>query len=135
MCLGRKNHPPEANIKLKEQIQYFQQSNEYAELSGIDGELVEFECNILQGFTSIEILRKIQIELKIRQINPDHFEGRIMFMTMFNDIDWTKSGNSDVYISHAREVSDNAKEFQRGHWSSHGLGDEEKWLVTHNCKL
>ena len=27
-----------------------------------------------------------------------------MFMSMFNDIDWTKSGNSDVCISSAREV-------------------------------
>ena len=43
LCLGRISHPSEANIKWKEQIQHFQQSNEYAELSGIDGEPIEFE--------------------------------------------------------------------------------------------
>ena len=45
-------------------------------------------------------------------------------MSMFNDIDWTKNGNSDVCISNVREVSDYAKEFQRGHRSYVGPGDE-----------
>ena len=49
-------------------------SNEYAEMSGIDGELFEFEWHIFQGFTSIEILRQIQKDLDARQRNPDQFE-------------------------------------------------------------
>ena len=56
-------------------------------------------------------------------MNPDHFEGRIVVMSVFNDIDWT--GNSDVCFSNARKVSDHAKEFQRRHWSFLGLGDGE----------
>ena len=51
---------------------------------------------------------------------------------MFNDIAWTKNGHSDVCISKAREVRYYAKEFQRGHWSFLGPGDEEKWYGT--CK-
>ena len=43
LCLGRINHLLEANIKWKEQIRHFQQSNEYAEWSGIGGEPIEFE--------------------------------------------------------------------------------------------
>ena len=82
------------------------------------------------GFTSIEILREIQKDLNARQINQDQFEGRIKFMRMFNDIDWTKSGNSSASISNAREVSDYAMEFQRGHWSFLGPADEEKWYGT-----
>ena len=73
--------------------------------------------NISPGFTSIEILKHIQKDLKTRQTNPEQFEVRILFMSTFNDIDWTKNGNSDVCISNARDVSDYAKEFQRGHWS------------------
>ena len=42
------------------------------------------------GFTSIEILRHIQQYLNARRINPDQHEGRIIFMPMFNDIDWTE---------------------------------------------
>ena len=50
---------------------------------------------------------------------------------MFNDIDWTKIGNSDECISIATEVSDYAKKFPRGHWSFLGLGDERNmgWNV------
>ena len=55
-------------------------------------------------------------------------------MSMFNDIDWTQHKNSDVCLSNAREASDYAKEFQRGHWSFLGPGDEEKWYGTCNYK-
>ena len=30
------------------------------------------------------------------QIHPDPFTGRVLFMSMFNDIDWTKNENSSV---------------------------------------
>ena len=36
LCMGRVHQPSEANARWKEQIQYFQQSTEYAELSGIE---------------------------------------------------------------------------------------------------
>ena len=49
---------------------------------------------------------------------------------MFNDIDWTKSGNYPECILNAREVSDHAKKFQQGHRSFLGPGDEEKWYGT-----
>ena len=96
LCLGRISHPSEAKNKWKEQIQYFQQSNEYAEMSGLDGKPIEFEWNIFPGFTSIEILKAFS----------DKFEGTINFMSMFNDIDWTKNEHSGVCISNAREVRD-----------------------------
>ena len=98
----------------------------------IDGEPIEIEWNIFPGFTSIEKLWHIQKNLNARQIHPDQFEGRMMCMSMFNDIDWTKKGHADVCLSNAREVSDYAKVFQRGHWPFLGPGDEEQWYGT--CK-
>ena len=44
-------------------------------------------------------------------------------MSMLNDIDWTMNGNSIECISNSKQVSDYAKEFQRGHWSLFGLGN------------
>ena len=64
--------------------------------------------------------------MNVRQINPDQFEGRIIFVSMFNDIDWTQNGHFSECILNAREVSDYAKKFLRGHWSFLGPGDEEK---------
>ena len=51
------------------------------------GEPSEFEWNVLRRFTSMEILRQIQQDLKHRQINPEQPSRRILFMSMFNDID------------------------------------------------
>ena len=90
LCMERIHQPSEANTKWKELIHYFQQSSEYAELSGIDGEPIEFEWNNSPGFTSIEILRHIQQDLNARRINPDQHEGRMRFTPMFNVIDWTE---------------------------------------------
>ena len=80
------------------------------------------------GFTSIEILRQIQRGLNARHINPEQLEGRILFMWMFNDIDWTRNRNYFECILNASEVSDYAKEFPRGHWSFLGPGNEEHGL-------
>ena len=72
--LGKLLNHSEANEKWRDQISEFQQSNEYAELSEVDGESIEFEWNIFPGFTSIEILRQIQKDLKNRQITREQLE-------------------------------------------------------------
>ena len=78
-CLGTMSHPSEAIVKWKEQIQYFRQFNEYAELSGIDGEPIEFEWNIFPGFTSIEILRAIQrsVQFCLREVHVEAQRHRL----------------------------------------------------------
>ena len=43
--------------------------------------------------TTVEILREIQTIITVRKTRPEEFEDRIIFMSMFNDIDWTKNGN------------------------------------------
>ena len=117
LCLGKMYDHSEANKKWISRTQDFQQSNEYAALFGIDGEPVEFEWNFFPGYTSIEILRKIQEDLEARQIHPEQLEGGIPFMPMFNDIDWTKNRNSLDRISNSKEEKVHAKRIQRGNWS------------------
>ena len=59
---GKNKSSFRGNINWKEQIQYFQKSNEYAELFGIDGEPSEFEWNISQDSHRLrfsDIFRKI----------------------------------------------------------------------------
>ena len=84
--------------------------------------------------SSIEILRKIQEDLEARHGNPGQIEGRILSMSMFNDIDWTTNGNSLHRISNSKEVRDHEKRFQRGHWSFLGPGNEEEWYETDSHK-
>ena len=85
--------------------------------AGIGGEPIEFEWNIFVGLASLEILQKIQEDLQDRNLEPEDFEDQIIFMSMFNDIEWTKKGNSERCISNSEQVKKYAKRFSRGHWT------------------
>ena len=58
---------------------------------------------------------------------PSQFKGRIIFMSMCNDVNWWQNENEDVCRQNAMQVSSYAKDFEPGRWSFLGLGDEEKW--------
>ena len=57
---------------------------------GIDGESIEFEWNTFPGLTSLEIFQMIQKDLQDQNMEPEHFEGRIIFRSMFTDIEERK---------------------------------------------
>ena len=69
--------------------------------AGIDGEAIEFEWHISQGFTSLQILQKIQNDLQERNIEPEKFTDRIIFMSMFNG-----KGNDEICISNSEKSQD-----------------------------
>ena len=62
-----------------------------------------------------------------RNIKPEEFTDRIIFMSLFNDIDWSKRGNDEICISNAEKFKDYAMKFLRGHWTFLGPGSEKKW--------
>ena len=99
-------------------------------IRGIDGEPIELEWSILPGFSSLQILQKIQNDLRERNIKPEEFTDRIMFMSIFNDIDWTSKGNDGICISFSEKVKEYAKRFSQGHWTFVGPGYEKKWYGT-----
>ena len=51
--------------------------------------------------------------MAVRQTSPEEFEDRIIFVSMFNNIDRTKKRNSNECFSISLKVRDNAKRFQR----------------------
>ena len=100
----------------------------YQEAVGIDGEAIEFEWNISPGFSSLQILQEIQKELERKNIQPEElFKDRIIFMSMFNDIDWSNQKNDENCFSFTEKVKNNAMKFSRGQWTFLGPGSEEKW--------
>ena len=58
---------------------------------------------------------------------PENFTGRILFMSMFNDISWGSKDNMKECESCAQLVSLYAKRFSSGQWSFLGPGSEKKW--------
>ena len=117
-CLTFQTQIQDGHVKWKTSKMFYSM----AELPGIDGEAIKFECNISPGFTTLQILQEIQDDLQKKNIKPEHFTDRIIFMSMLNDIEWAKRNIDETCISNSEEV----KRFSRGHWTFVGLGDEKK---------
>ena len=70
----------------------------------------------------LEILQRIQKDLQVQNIEPVKFGDRVIFMSMFNDSEWTKKGNSEQCISNSEHVKNYAKRFSQGHRTFFGPG-------------
>ena len=66
-------------------------------------------------------------------IQREDFTGRIIFMSMFNDISWGSKGNEQECELSAQPVSINARRFSPGRWSFLGPGSEKKWFSALEC--
>ena len=118
LCLGKMQEHSEANEKWKDQLYYLQRSNGYQELIGIDGKPIEFKWYIFPGLASLQFLQEIQHKMAVCQTSPKEFEDRLIFMSMFNYIDWTEKGNYKECTSNSVTSKNYAKRLQLGHWSS-----------------
>ena len=96
-----------------------------------DGEPMEFEWNIFPGFTTLQLCNKVQEVLSRLSIQPEDFTGRIIFMSMFNDISWGNKDHEQECELNADLVSIYARRFPPGRWSFLGAGSEKKWYSTH----
>ena len=60
---------------------------------------------------------------------PEEFTGRIIFMSMFNDISWGSKDNEQECESNANLVSICARRFSSGRWSFLGRGSERSGFL------
>ena len=63
---------------------------------------------------------------------PEIFTGRILFMSMFNDISSDRKGNKEECLENAGVVKELARKFGVGQWSFVGPGSEKKWHSAEN---
>ena len=98
----------------------------------VSGESTEFEWNIFPGFTSLQLCDKISDLLSSLGQSPETFTGRILFMSMFNDISCEKKGNKEECLKYADFVATFARRFGIGQWSFIGPGSEKKWYPSEN---
>ena len=103
-CLGKVNQNPASNTVWEEQLSWFKDPPQYRTLDTIDGEPMEFEWNIFTGFTTLQLVDKVQ-EFMNKMGDPAQFQGRIIFMSMFNDIIWGSTDNERECIASATLVS------------------------------
>ena len=130
LCLGGLKENP--NDVWKEKIKWYFENNHLKDLNRIDGESMEFEWQLLPGFTTFGLLEQIQEFMKEQKCHPEQFKGRIIFMSMYNDIAWGEKGNTGRGEYNSQTVADYARRFPRGHWSFLGPGSEKKWYGTYS---
>ena len=88
---------------------------------------MEFEWNIFPGFNTLQLSQEVQELLLRLNETPENFTGRIIFMSMFNDISWGSKDNKIECESNAQLVSPFARRCGAGQWSFLGPGPEKKW--------
>ena len=77
----------------------------------------EFEWKTFPGITSLDLLEKIQSLMRDLQCEPEHFKDRIIFVSMYNDIEWKAKGNKERCEYNSQKVANFDRKFPRGHWS------------------
>ena len=127
LCLGRVLQHPDSNEAWKNRVTGIQSGISYRDDDAINGESTEFEWNIFPGFTTLQLCGKINDLLSDLGQTPETFTGRILFMSMFNDISCDRKGNKDECLANVGVVKVLARRFGVGQRSFIGPGSEEKW--------
>ena len=127
LCLGRIHQHPDSNEAWKKRIEWITTDQSHRDYDGINGEPTEFEWNIFPGFTTFQLCGKVEDLLSKLGETPETFTGRILFMSMFNDISFDRKGNKEECVANAKFVTILARRFGIGQWSFTGPGSEKKW--------
>ena len=132
LCLGKVLQHPECNEAWKNSVAGVRAERNYSDFEDVKGESTEFEWNILPGFTSLQLCDRISNLLSCLGQSPETFTGRILFMSMFNDISCDRKENKEQCLKNAQFVKTFAKIFGIGQWSFIGPGSEKKWYPSEN---
>ena len=111
----------------RKRIEWITSSQSYRNFDRIDGESMDFEWNIFPGFDTLQLCDKVKDLLSRLRKTPENFTGRILFMSMFNDISCGTKDNEEECLAHAKVISLYARRFGTGQWSFIGPGSEKKW--------
>ena len=99
----------------------------FRELEVLHGEPIDFAWINFPGATALDILHKFQADLQGKHITLENFSDRIIFMTMFNDIELEEKDNEDSCALTSRKIKEYASNFNEGHRAFLGPGEESKW--------
>ena len=127
LCLGKIYGDPQSDSAWEDRLGWFKSSTDYRNFDRIDGEPMEFEWNTFPGFNTLQLSQEVKHLLLRSGETPENFTGRIIFMSMFNDISCGSRDNEKECESNARLVSQNARRFGTGQWSFLRPGSEKKW--------
>ena len=121
LCLGKVLQHPESNEAWKNRVAGARSEKSYRDHDAINGESTEFEWNIFPGFTTLQLCGKVTDLLSNLGQTPETFTGRILFMSMFNDISCDRNDNIDEHLRNAESVKSLGRRFwywaMVGYWT------------------
>ena len=112
LCLGKVLQHPECNEAWKNRVAGVRAERSYRDYDAVSGETTEFEWNIFPGFTTLQLCDRISDLLSSLGQTPESFTGRILFMSMFNDIFCDRYDNKDECLKNAEFVKTFAKDLE-----------------------
>ena len=132
LCLGKVLQHPDSNEAWKNRIAGVMAERSHRDCDTINGESTEFKWNIFPGFRTLQLCDKIIDLLSYLGQTPETFTGRILFLSMFNDIYCDRNDNKEECLANARVVKVLPRKFGVGQWSFIGPGSEKKWYSAEN---
>ena len=127
LCLGKIHQLPQSSESWKDRMGWIITDESYRDYDGISGEPIELEWNIFPEFDTLQLYGKVKDLLSRLGETPENFTGRILCMSMFNDISCGTKDTEEECLANARLVSLYARRFGKGQWSFIGPGSEKKW--------
>ena len=127
LCFGKILENPESNEAWEQRLGWIITDESCRDYDGISGEPTEFEWNIFPGFNTLQLSEEVKSLLSRLGETPENFTGRILCMSMFNDISCGTKDNEEECLANARLVSLYARRIGKGQWSFIGLGFKKKW--------
>ena len=101
LCVGVSN--PDPPSKRETQLEDVCYEQRFVKKLNLAARKVQFIWHVLPGASTLHIKKHIQ-----RCVNgqtPKSFDEEITFMSMFNDIDLRKKGNTETCLHNAKEVA------------------------------
>ena len=82
---------------------------------------------------NIGLLEQIQEFMNEQQCDAEHFKGRIIFMSIFNDIIWDAKGNDESCVNNSKKNSRVCRKISSRSldWD---LDQKKKWYGTYSDK-
>ena len=105
LCLAKILQNPESNEAWEQRLGSIKSSQSYRNFDRIDGEPTDFDWNIFPGFNTLQLSDKVKSLLYRLGETPENFPGRILFMSMFNDISCGTEDKEEECLANARLVS------------------------------
>ena len=88
---------------------------------------METRVEYFPGFNTLQLNEEVKRLLLRLDETPENFTGRIIFMSIFNEISCGSKDNEKECLANAKLVSLHARRFGKGQWSFIGPGSEKKW--------